>query len=127
LLGSQPNPVMNILFEYCDIFCLPSITDYYPDGNVREREGIPVALMEAMSWKKPVISTVHAGIPELVENYLVMEKDVPSLKEKILFLLDNPDARIESGNANRVMIQTKFSTDNIAVLSNIFNCILHPK
>ena len=125
LLGSQPNPVMNILFEYCDIFCLPSITDYYPDGNVREREGIPVALMEAMSWKKPIITTLHAGIPELVEKYLVGEKDVSSLKEKILFLLDNPDAGIESGKANRKIVLTKFNTDNVEVISDLFNRILH--
>lgn len=125
LLGSQPNQVMNILFEYCDIFCLPSITDYYPDGNVREREGIPVALMEAMSWKKPVITTFHAGIPELVENYMVKEKDVPSLKEKILFLLDNPETGIESGKANREIILKKFSTDNVEVISHLFNRILN--
>ena len=125
LLGSQPNPVMNILFEYCDIFCLPSITDYYPDGNVREREGIPVALMEAMSWKKPVITTLHAGIPELVENYLVKEKDAKALKESILFLLDNPEKGKESGDLNRKIVLDKFSTANVKVIHDLFNRLLN--
>ena len=61
----------------------------------------------------------------LVENYLVVEKDVSSLKEKILFLLDNPEAGIESGKANRKIVQTKFSTENVEVIYNLFNCILH--
>ena len=121
LLGSQPNPVMNILFEYCDMFCLPSITDYYPNGNVREREGIPVALMEAMSWGKPVITTKHAGIPELVREFLIDEKDVKSLEKTITFLLDNPVQCQESGLINHKIVHSKFNTDNVQVLIKVFN------
>ena len=61
ILGSQSSPIIDIIFYSCDIFCLPSITDYFEDGNPSEREGIPVALMEAMAWAKPVIATDHAG------------------------------------------------------------------
>lgn len=125
LLGMQPKSVMHILFEYCDIFCLPSVTDYYPDGNVREREGIPVAIMEAMSWGKPVIATMHAGIPELVDEYLVEERDVTKLKETILFLLDNPQKGIESGEENRKRLHKKFNSDNVEIIQNLFNRFLN--
>jgi len=33
-----------------------------------DRDGIPVALMEAMAMELPVISTTVSGIPELVED-----------------------------------------------------------
>ncbi|MEL6592627.1 MAG: glycosyltransferase, partial [Bacteroidota bacterium] len=45
-----------------------------------DTEGIPNAIMEAMAMEVPVIATIHAGIPELVEDgvngYLIKEKDV---------------------------------------------------
>jgi colanic acid/amylovoran biosynthesis glycosyltransferase len=45
-----------------------------------DTEGLPNAIIEAMAMELPVISTWHAGIPELVEDsvdgYLVKEKDV---------------------------------------------------
>ena len=44
-------------------FALPSRLD--PDGD---RDGIPVALMEAMATAVPVVSTRVSGIPELIEH-----------------------------------------------------------
>jgi glycosyltransferase involved in cell wall biosynthesis len=48
-------------------------------------EGLPVVIMEAMSLKRPVISTYIAGIPELVESrksgWLVPAGDVAALAE----------------------------------------------
>ena len=94
VLGRQGGVILDIIYSACDIFCLPSFTEYYSDGKPREREGIPVALMEAMAWGKPVITTRHAGIPELVDEILVEERNVKQLKEAIEYLLDNPEKRI---------------------------------
>ena len=102
----------------CDIFCLPSITDYYDDGRVREKEGIPVALMEAMKWGKPVVSTNHAGIPELVDNYLVEENNVDELQQTLNFLLDNPDNYSKWGNLNQKKVNEKFTESNINIFIN---------
>ena len=64
------------------LFVLPSVT-----AKNGDMEGIPVSIMEAMTVGLPAISTRHGGIPELVkdgiEGYLVDEKDVSMLKEKI--------------------------------------------
>ncbi|MEM9886965.1 MAG: glycosyltransferase [Bacteroidota bacterium] len=58
------------------------------NGN---QEGIPNAIMEAMAMELPIISTYHAGIPELVEDgkhgYLVEEKDVDAYAAKMQDIL----------------------------------------
>jgi len=65
-----------------DIFVHHSIT-----AKNGDQEGIPNALMEAMAQGLPVISTFHAGIPELVrdgeDGYLVEEKDVDTYADRM--------------------------------------------
>jgi colanic acid/amylovoran biosynthesis glycosyltransferase len=50
-------------------------------------EGIPTAVSEAMSMELPVISTLHAGIPELVEDgvngFLVAENDIEHFAKRM--------------------------------------------
>lgn len=62
---------------------LPSIT-----------EGLPVVIMEAMSLKRPVISTFVCGIPELVQSgehgWLVPAGDVEALAHAMQACLDTP-------------------------------------
>lgn len=119
LFGLQPSNIVNILLQSCDIFCLPSVTVFDNEGKVTDREGIPVSLMEAMKYGKPVISTYHAGIPELVEDYLVKENDVDDLINKINYLLDNPDIWEKIGKRNRSIVNTKFNIKNIQKLINV--------
>jgi glycosyltransferase involved in cell wall biosynthesis len=45
------------LLKACDIFILPSFF-----------EGLPVAILEAMAFGKPIISTTTGGIPSIVHN-----------------------------------------------------------
>ena len=75
-------------FFYGDI--LPSVTD---DRGLME--GIPIALMEAMAMKIPVVSTFHSGIPELIEDncsgWLCHEKNAEEIAEKIIDAYNNPE------------------------------------
>ncbi|MFZ4542776.1 MAG: glycosyltransferase family 4 protein [Saprospiraceae bacterium] len=54
-------------------------------SSIGDKEGIPTAIMEAMAMELPIISTFHAGIPELVEDgvngLLVNERDVDAYAE----------------------------------------------
>lgn len=72
--------------EKCHAFIHHSIT---VKGNT---EGIPNALMEAMSMELPVVSTFHAGIPELVENgkhgILVKERDIDAFAQAMEQVMD---------------------------------------
>lgn len=96
--GFKPSHEVKIMLDQADVFLLPSVTG--ADGDM---EGIPVALMEAMAVGIPVISTVHSGIPELVEagksGWLVPENDAPALAEQLATF-----SRID-GDALRPVVQ----------------------
>jgi colanic acid/amylovoran biosynthesis glycosyltransferase len=107
---------LSALFDACDIFVLPSRT-----AKNGDREGIPVALMEAMSRGKPVISTHHVGIPELVRNgLLVAENDVDGLADAIALLADDPARREDLGRRNQELIRQEFSEPSVLELKQLF-------
>ena len=115
-MGRLKYEPLSVLFDSCDIFVLPSRTA--SDGD---REGIPVALMEAMSRKKPVISTYHVGIPELVQNgLLVNENDVDGLAEAITCLADDAQLRQDLGQKNFELIRKEFSEPSVLELKALF-------
>lgn len=115
-LGSVNEAIMSILMDACDIFVLPSRT-----ASNGDREGIPAAIMEAMSHHKPVISTRHAGIPELVPEVLVDENDVDGLADAIAYLADNPKLRAELGERNHEIIKRNFSEAAVLELKTVFS------
>lgn len=61
-------------------------------------EGLPVVIMEAMSLKRPVLTTYIAGIPELIVNgdsgYLFPAGDVDSIVESIKNFLSTPEKQL---------------------------------
>jgi glycosyltransferase involved in cell wall biosynthesis len=85
-LGSVSQDIVQSLMPIADAFFHHSVTAY--DGD---QEGIPTALQEAMATGLPVISTYHAGIPEVVSNdengYLVSERDTNGMTQKMILLL----------------------------------------
>jgi colanic acid/amylovoran/stewartan biosynthesis glycosyltransferase WcaL/AmsK/CpsK len=95
-------------YRNSDVFVLPSIT---PVSG--EKEGIPVVIMEAMSMSLPVISTWHSGIPEIIKDkengFLIPEKNVELLKEKIIYLNNHPEFRINMGKHGRDFVEKHFN------------------
>lgn len=77
-------------FQKADIFVLPTYA-----------EAMPMSVIEAMAANLPVISTPVGGIPELIEDnvngLLFQPGDVDALAEKISFLINNQQTRIEMG------------------------------
>jgi colanic acid/amylovoran biosynthesis glycosyltransferase len=112
LLGwKQKTEVINIL-NNSDILLAPSITA--SDGD---QEGIPVALMEAMAMGLPVISSLHSGIPELVKDgvsgFLVPERDVDGIAEKLNYLVEHPEIWSEMGRAGREIVQENYDIERL--------------
>jgi colanic acid/amylovoran biosynthesis glycosyltransferase len=88
------------------IFCHPSQT--LQNGD---KEGIPGTIVEAMATGLPVVTTRHAGIPEMVrdgeDGFVVGERDIPALAEALLTLVDKPDLRAHMGRQAARQAQQK--------------------
>lgn len=115
LFGHVSDEVLKLLFLYCDIFTMPSRMDKSGVG-----EGLPVALMEAMSYEKPIVATKHTGIPELVPDILVDENDIQGLAAGIEKLADDSKLRETTGKRNRKIIEEGFSNRNVGQLLDTF-------
>lgn len=84
-------------------FVQHSITTSYGD-----REGTPLAVLEAMASALPVIATRHAGIGEVVEHdrsgLLVDEGDIDGMARHMLALAGDPPRAATLGRAGRERI-----------------------
>jgi len=90
-----------------DAVVLPSIVT--PDG---EKEGIPVALMEAMAYGIPVISTQTGGIPELLgegAGIIVPPASSRALAEAIQQLMGIEKLRKEYAQKGYMKVKTEFN------------------
>ena len=96
-----------------DLLVLPSIVT-----NSGEKEGIPVAIIEAMSCRIPVVSTLTGGIPELFEgvegSLLVPPRDPAALAEAIARLIGNPDLRERLVESARRRVEDSFAIEQVA-------------
>lgn len=80
------------------------------------KEGIPVALMEAMAFGIPVISTNSGSIPELLVNnagIVVEEKSAVDLADAIIKLIDNPDYAMDIGKRGYEKVVSEFNINKI--------------
>lgn len=102
------------LYGQADLFVLPSFA-----------EGIPVVLMEAMAMEIPCISTLIAGIPELIQSgrdgILIPPSDAESLADEIARMMDTPSVRRHLGRSGRIRVQENYNlAKNVANLAHIF-------
>jgi colanic acid/amylovoran biosynthesis glycosyltransferase len=107
LAGAQPQEVVRASLEEAAVFALPSqVAD---DGG---RDGIPVALMEAMASGCPVVSCFTSGIPELIGNdesgLLVTERNPAALADALRRLLADRALRRRLSTAARDRIEQQF-------------------
>jgi len=120
IFGSVTDQALDVLYRQCDIFCLPSRTD-----SQGVSEGLPVSLIEAMSYAKPVIATRLAGIPELVEEILVDEGDVEGLTKALKRFIDDPELRRSSGARNQEIVRKRYSKQNVSMTRELWLEILN--
>ncbi len=103
------------LYRSADVFSL--LSKRAPGGD---REGIPVSIMEAMSYGLPIVTTAHAGIPELVQETIVPEDDPEAAAKALLALMEAPDRGRSEGLRNRAVIQARYSPSNVGELAELF-------
>jgi colanic acid/amylovoran biosynthesis glycosyltransferase len=112
LLGWKNQTEVVQLLRDTHIFMAPSVTA--EDGD---QEGTPTVLMEALAQGLPVLSTRHSGIPEVVvegeSGYLVPERDVDALAERLENLLEHPEQWPAMGTAGRRHVEEHYDIDRL--------------
>ncbi len=105
--GARPVDEAIKIVSQADAFALPSVV--LDNGR---KDGIPVALMEAMALRVPVISTRVSGIPELVEHevtgLLADERDAVGLADALERMLTDHDLRERLADAGRQRVVDQF-------------------
>ncbi len=113
LMGSLPRPEVLRALDRAHVAVLAS----HPTASGK-REGIPVALMEAMAMRLPVVASALSGIPELVEHeesgLLVPPGDPSALADALARLAGNPDMRERMGKAGRDRVLREFNLRSTA-------------
>ena len=108
MLGYQPYRILIKEAYNHHIFLSPSITAN--DGDTEG--GAPVTIIEMMASGMPVVSTNHCDIPEVVHygvnNWLVDERDVIGLVERMQWLIENSSEWNKILDVGRKHIETEF-------------------
>jgi len=119
-LGTKTSDEVTEELTRAHLFMAPSVTSQSGD-----MEGIPTVLMEAMATGLPVISTLHSGIAELVDEgvsgKLVAERDVDGLAEAIQELAANARSWPALGTAGREKVLGEFNSKTLNIqLEHLF-------
>ncbi len=90
-----------------DLFVLPS-----------RREGTPMALLEAMAMRKPVVATAVGGVPDVltdgIDGIMLPESGVGGLSDALLRLLRDPALAHQMARSGRRRVETEFSSRRMA-------------
>ena len=112
--GARSHDETRLLLGYADIFALASFA-----------EGVPVALMEAMAMGVPCVSTMIAGIPELIrdglDGLLVPASSAEALAAALERLIDEPQLWRSLRLARRKRVLDLYNLpENVSSLATVF-------
>lgn len=106
LLGWVDGPAKTEAFRQATLFVLPSYS-----------EGLPMSILEAMSYGLPVVSTPVGGIPTVViegeTGFCVPPGDAAAIADRINRLLDDPELCARLGANARQLIATHFEIHQV--------------
>jgi glycosyltransferase involved in cell wall biosynthesis len=101
-----------------DIFILPSYN-----------EGLPISILEAMSFGKPIISTNVGGIPEIVINkhngFLITPGLIQELEKSINFFIENPNQISHFGVNSLEIVKSHYPEKVLSQLFELYNDIIN--
>jgi len=120
LLGALQQTRVLELYQKSDIFALACVV-----AHTGDRDGIPMALVEAMACELPVVTTPVTGIPELVHHgqtgLLVEQRDASALADALERLIVSEALRVQLGEQARQTILEDFQIQHsTAELAGIF-------
>jgi glycosyltransferase involved in cell wall biosynthesis len=111
-MGNVPNA--GNYNQFVDLFMLPS-----------NYEGLPVVIIEAMRFGKPIVASKVGGISEIViddVNGYTVENDAKVFAEKIKYILDNECVYIKFSENSKCIFNEKLTVDKMVnSYLNIYN------
>lgn len=126
-LGAQPPDIVKSWMNRALMLVAPSVTDSTGDS-----EGLPIVILEAQAMGLPVVSSIHAGIPEAVvqgeTGFLASERDWKALAEYIMQLLRDESLWQRFSKKGQERVRNLFSLQKQAgVLEEIYKQVLSDK
>lgn len=117
-LGNVSYEDMADLYRSVDMLLLPTV-----------REGLPLAVLEAMACGLPILATDCSCLPEIVDRdqggFLCSTGDVAAFADKINFLANSAELRRDMGIANRAKIEMQFTRKRmISAYEDLFSELL---
>jgi colanic acid/amylovoran biosynthesis glycosyltransferase len=120
LVGLKTQSEIKELLQLNHIFIHPSSSSLL-NGSM---EDTPTAILEAMAIGLPIISTYHAGIPDLVvDDYngkLVPERNLKLLEKAITTFFKDKSLVSEFGKNSRLLVEEKFDSRKNAMKNEDF-------
>lgn len=105
------------LIQHSDVYILPS---YY--------EGVPISILEAMRYGKPIISTFVGGIPEIVEpginGLLINPGDYKALLNSLLYYINDHGNISKHGHASLHKVKDYYPEAITPQLETIYSSLL---
>ncbi len=105
------------LLSKCDVVVLPSYN-----------EGLPIFILEAMAYSKPIISTTVGGIPEIVttghNGYLFSPGDKDALYDAIMRYYNNRDLLLIEGRNGADVVKAFYPEEVKAQLLKLYKELL---
>lgn len=97
-------------------------TEFYKSADIyvisSKREGLPIALLEAMSFGIPTVATDVGAIAEVVRHnmggLIVAPGSPEQLADALEKVIDSEELRISLSKGGRARIEEDFSVDNLA-------------
>lgn len=122
--GSLSHEETAALLRTAGILLAPSVVT----GNL-DREGSPTVIKEAAACGVPVIGSLHGGIPDLIDDgrtgYLVQERDVGSLADRLGQLLADEGLRLGFGRNARLKMEQQYGIDRYCRrLEEIYDAVI---
>ena len=93
------------------------------------REGLSLAVLEAMACGLPVVASDCSSLPELIDEglggFLCPVGDVKAFAEKVNFLAHAPELRRQMGEYNRAKVAKQFTLERmVAAYRELFESLL---
>lgn len=119
LIGSIPSDIISSYFDACDLFVLPSI---------ERSEAFGIVQIEAMYFKKPVVSTniIGSGVPWVnrdgVTGYVVEPKNAKKMAEAVMKILNDEDIYKKfSANAYKRFVEEFHMSKATEQIMNVYS------